>query len=57
MARPNASSRTLLEEWAYARIYRMNQERLDCLADWVQFYNRGQPPMAVLVNNVCGNYN
>ena len=56
--------RTLLEEWAYTRLYRSNQERLAALQDWVQFYNRrrphtalkGQPPMAVLVNNVRGNY-
>jgi len=56
--------RTLLEEWGYARLYRSNQERLDCLSDWIQFYNQrrphtalgGQPPMAVLVNNVRGNY-
>ncbi len=56
--------RTRLEEWAYARLYVTNQDRLDCLSDWVQFYNRrrphtalgGQPPMAVLVNNVRGNY-
>jgi len=56
--------RTLLEEWAYARLYRSNDERLAALQDWVRFYNRrrphtalkGQPPMAVLVNNVRGNY-
>jgi transposase InsO family protein len=56
--------RTLLEEWAYTRMYVTNQDRLDCLSDWVQFYNRrrphtalgGQPPMAMLVNNVRGNY-
>jgi len=57
--------RTLLEEWAYARLYFANDERLGALQDWVQFYNQrrphtalgGQPPMAILVNNVCGNYN
>ena len=57
--------RTLLEEWAYTRLYRSNQERLHALPDWVRFYNHrrphtalgGQPPMAALVNNVRGNYN
>ena len=56
--------RTLLEEWAYSRLYRTNQERLDCLQQWVESYNHrrphtalgGRPPMAALVNNVCGNY-
>lgn len=56
--------RTLLEEWAYTRLYRSNKERLDALQPWVQFYNQrrphtalgGQPPMAALVNNVRGNY-
>jgi transposase InsO family protein len=56
--------RTLLEEWAYARLYSTNDERLGALQGWVQFYNQrrphtalgGQPPMAVLVNNVRGNY-
>ena len=56
--------RTMLEEWAYARLYRSNEERLAALQDWVRFYNRrrphtalkGQTPMAVLVNNVRGNY-
>jgi len=56
--------RTLLEEWAYTRLYHTNQERLDALPNWVEFYNQrrphtalgGEPPMAALVNNVCGNY-
>ncbi len=48
--------RTLLAEWAYARPYRTNAERLRALPRWVRFYNErrhhtaigGRPPMAVL---------
>lgn len=36
--------RTLLEEWAYARLYRSNQERLHVLPDWVTFYQSPQTP-------------
>jgi transposase InsO family protein len=56
--------RTLLEEWAYARLYRTNAERLAALPGWLAFYNHrrphtalgGRPPIAA-VNNVHGNYN
>jgi transposase InsO family protein len=56
--------RTLLEEWAYARLYRNNAERRQAFTRWLRFYNHrrphtalnGQAPMAVLVNNVHGNY-
>jgi transposase InsO family protein len=56
-------NRTLLEEWAYVRLYRSNGARLQALARWVSFYNSirphtalgGRPPMA-RVNNVGGNY-
>jgi transposase InsO family protein len=56
-------NRTLLEEWAYQRLYRSNQERLASLAGWVDTYNRrrhhtalgGLTPMDTL-NNVHGNY-
>jgi transposase InsO family protein len=56
--------RTLVEEWAYIRFYPDNQTRLDSLPTWVELYNQrrphtalgGKPPMAALVNNVCGNY-
>ena len=56
--------RTLVEEWAYARLYTDNESRLTALPAWVDFYNRlrphtalrGQPPMAQLVNNGHGNY-
>ena len=49
-------NRTLLEEWAYVRLYRSNGERLKALPRWVSFYNStrphtalgGRPPMARL---------
>ena len=51
---------TLQREWAYARLYRSNDERLDRLPRWLDFYNHrrphaglgGQTPIAVLVNKV-----
>jgi transposase InsO family protein len=57
-------NRTLIDEWAYLRLYRSNAERLACLAAWVDTYNRrrphtaldGQTPMDALLNNVPGNY-
>lgn len=56
--------RTLLAEWAYAKLYRSNQERRRALPKWLHHYNhhrphtalRGQPPAAT-VNNVCRHYN
>ena len=56
--------KTLLAEWAYARLYRSNHERLTALPRWVDFYNHGRPhtaldgraPMTALVNNVRGNH-
>lgn len=55
---------TMLREWAYSRLYRSNQERLDALPRWLRFYNERRPhtalegrsPMTTLVNNVRGNY-
>jgi transposase InsO family protein len=57
--------RTLLAEWAYARPYPSNEERLAQLPGWVDFYNRrrshtalgGRTPAQALVNNGDGNYN
>jgi transposase InsO family protein len=54
---------TLQREWAYARLYRSNQERLASLPGWLAAYNRRRPhaglggrtPMSVLVNKVDGN--
>jgi len=55
---------TLVREWAYARLYTSNEERLAALPGFVDFYNRRRPhtalgglsPMAV-VNNVHGDHN
>ena len=55
--------RTLLGEWAYARTYVTNADRLAALPAFVDFYNRRRPhtalgglcPMAV-VNNVRGDH-
>jgi len=56
-------NKTLLDEWAYARLYRSNAERCRALAGWLRLYNRrphtsldGLTPMAVLVNNVGGKH-
>jgi len=56
---------TLQREWAYARLYRSNAERLASLPRWLDTYNRRRPhaglggftPMAVFVNKVGGNDN
>jgi transposase InsO family protein len=57
-------NKTLLDEWAYARLYRSNNERRRALARWLRFYNHRRPhtsldgltPMAILVNNVDGKH-
>ena len=57
--------KTLLDEWAYARPYRSNAERLEVLPDWVHFYNHGRPHTAIggltphqaLVDNLSVNHN
>jgi transposase InsO family protein len=57
-------NRTLLEEWAYGRLYHSNDERRRAFTRWLRFYNRRRPhtsldgptPMTVLLNNVDGNY-
>ena len=51
---------TIQREWAYARLFRSNGDRLATLAGWVDAYNRrrphagldGQTPLSVLVNKV-----
>jgi len=56
--------KTLTREWAYARLYVTNDERLTALPGWLDLYNQRRPhtgldsrtPMEVLVNKVCGNY-
>ena len=52
---------TLINEWAYARPYRSNAQRLTALHRYVDFYNYGRPHTAigglvprVAVNNVLG---
>lgn len=55
---------TLLAEWAYARLYRSNQERLRAFPKWLHHYNHhrphtalgGQSPIAATVNNVSGKH-
>jgi transposase InsO family protein len=56
---------TIQREWAYARLFRSNQERLATLPGWVDAYNRRRPhagldgltPLSVLVNKVNENDN
>ncbi len=56
--------KTLLAEWAYGRLYRTNQERLDALPGWATYYNTerthtalgGITPMEALLNNLHGNH-
>jgi transposase InsO family protein len=50
---------TLLDEWAYVRLYRSNVARLAALPRYVDFYNRRRPHTALrglvplaAVNNV-----
>ncbi|WP_445271855.1 integrase core domain-containing protein, partial [Streptomyces sp. DSM 41978] len=57
-------NRTLLDEWAYARPYRSEQERRDAFPAWLHTYNHhrghtalaGKPP-ATRVPNLTGQYN
>jgi transposase InsO family protein len=57
-------NKTLLDEWAYARLYRSNTERRRAFSRWLRFYNHRRPhtsldgltPMAVLVNNAGGKH-
>ena len=54
---------SLQREWAYARLFRSNAERLASLPRWLDTYNRRRPhaalngltPLTVLVNKVAGN--
>jgi transposase InsO family protein len=51
-------NRTLLDEWAYVRIYRSEHARRNTLARWLHLYNHhrahtalgGQPPMSRVTN-------
>lgn len=48
--------RTMVAEWAYAKLYRSNEERVRALSSWVHTYNSrrphtalgGRPPMSAL---------
>lgn len=54
-------NRTLVDEFAYARIFDSNQARLDALPRWIRYYNNrrrhtgldGHSPREI-VNNLCG---
>lgn len=56
--------KTMLDEWAYARPYRSNAERLEALPTWLDFYNHGRPHTAIggltpheaLVNDLSVNH-
>jgi transposase InsO family protein len=56
-------TRTLLDEWAYARLYRTETERRDAFPQWLHTYNhhrghtalKGKPP-ASRVPNLTGQY-
>jgi transposase InsO family protein len=56
--------RTMVEEWAYARLYPTNEDRLKALPAWVDFYNarrphtglQGMAPLSAVVNKVRGNF-
>jgi transposase InsO family protein len=54
---------TLEREWAYARPYTTNQQRLDALPDWLHDYNYHRPHRALdgrspmqLLNNLPGSH-
>jgi transposase InsO family protein len=57
-------NKTLLDEWAYGRLYRSNDERCRAFTRWLRSYNHRRPPtsldgltpMAVLVNNAGGQH-
>lgn len=39
--------RTLLQEWAYAELYRSNADRADLLPCWINYYNQERPHTAL----------
>jgi transposase InsO family protein len=54
----------MLNEWAYARLYRDSAERARALPLWLDHYNYRRPhgslghqPPGSRLNNVSGNYN
>jgi transposase InsO family protein len=40
-------NRTMLDEWAYARLYRSNEARAAALASWLDAYNHRRPHTAL----------
>lgn len=40
-------NRTMLEEWAYVKLYRSNRARLDALPRWIDTYNHRRPHTAL----------
>jgi transposase InsO family protein len=40
-------NRTMLDEWAYAKLYRSNGLRLRALPPWLETYNRRRPHTAL----------
>jgi transposase InsO family protein len=40
-------NRTMLDEWAYVRLYRSNGARLAALPRWIETYNRRRPHTAI----------
>lgn len=40
-------NRTMVEEWAYVRLYTTNAQRLRALGRWLDFYNRRRPHTAL----------
>ena len=40
-------NRTMLDEWAYVRLYRSNEARTEVLASWLDAYNRRRPHTAL----------
>jgi transposase InsO family protein len=40
-------NRTMLEEWAYTRLYTTNEARLRAFGRWVEFYNHRRPHTAL----------
>jgi len=57
-------NRTLLEEWAYVRVYRSEQARTLALASWLHQYNHhrrhaalgGLPPVSRVITNLPAQY-
>ena len=40
-------NRTMVDEWAYARLYRSNEARIAALGSWLDTYNHRRPHTAL----------